>query len=311
MSTGGTADELLPVLYSVLLLTTVANLWQCYKFTVRQRLGTTSGWFNATPHHLFSRQDERMVIIPMRSMKIVALPDLHVPENIDLRPIWKFIYDFKPDVVVLPGDVHDWTPVSIWIANQSLQLEGKSVKKCYDEIRNVVLEPLREATQRKAEVKYLRGNHEAWVDMVIDLNRNGRGYWELENNLDIKRYNLEFFPVNGVWRPCNNLTYLHGIYLNEFHAKKTVQAYHTSVLYGHTHDVQVYVQVSPVDSEHFYKGASMGCLCNLNPHYMKNKPSRWVHGFNYAYISEDTGHFNDTQVLIVQGGFWAGGKYYS
>jgi len=243
-------------------------------------------------------------------MKIVGLPDIHIPFNINLRPIFKFISDFKPDVIVLMGDVHDWTPAAEWIGNQSLSLTIQTIKKCYEELHRVLLDPLREITKGKTQIKYLKGNHEYWLERAMALNANGIGYWGLEENIDTARYNLHIVPVNVPYRPCTNLIYIHGVYTNEYHAKKTVQAYHTSVLYGHTHDVQSHTVVSPIDVTHFYKGASTGCLCNLNPTYMKNKPNKWVHGFNFCYINEKTEAFHDTQVYIVNGGFWANGKYY-
>lgn len=243
-------------------------------------------------------------------MKILSLFDTHVPEHINLKPIMKFAHDFRPDVVVLGGDMHDFDVVSHWIANQSLSLDGKSIQKCYSELRSVVLDPLKTAIPKACKMIYLKGNHEDWLDQAIDLNRNGRGYWELENNIDQVRYNLSFVPVNLGWEPCDNLVYIHGIYTTVYHARATVQAYHKSVIYGHVHDHQVYTQVSPVDSEHFYKATSAGCLCNLNPHYAHNRPSRWIHGFNFCYVNEKTGQFHDTQVIIVRNSFWANGKFY-
>jgi len=242
-------------------------------------------------------------------MRIIALPDIHVPFNIPLRPVWKFVHDFRPDVVVLLGDVHDFTAASHWISNQSGAFEKESIKESYDQLTKVVLDPLRAAAPR-AIVKYLRGNHEDWLDQVIALNKNGRGYWEIENNVDLRNYHIEMFPVNFGWEPCENLVYTHGVYTGIYHARQMVQAYHNSVLYGHVHDVQSFVQVSPVHTDKFYKASSIGCLSTTNPHYLKNRPNRHVNGFNFAYINERTGAFNDFQVIIVKGGFWANGKYY-
>lgn len=240
-------------------------------------------------------------------MKIVGLADIHIPYNINLKPIFRFIFDFKPDVIVLMGDIHDWTPAATWIANQGLSLKIETIRECYEQLHEVVLIPLKQVAP-KAQIKYLCGNHEDWLTQAMALNKNGIGYWGLHENIKIK--NIEILPPNVPYRPCSNLVYIHGTYVNEYHAKKTVLAYHTSVLYGHTHDVQSHTVVSPVDVKHFYKGASIGCLCNLNPHYMKNRPNKWVHGFNFCYIDEKTDFFNDVQVYIINGGFWANGKYY-
>lgn len=235
--------------------------------------------------------------------------DFHVPYNINLRPIWKFIYDFRPDVVVLGGDIHDWTVASHWIANQSLMLDGLSLKKSFAELHKIVLEPLREVSRKSIKV-YLKGNHEHWLEQTILLNRNGLGYWEMENNINTPKYNMELIRVNGSYMPCENLVYIHGCYTNEYHAKKTVQAYHNSVIYGHAHTIQSHMDISPVDIDKFYKASCVGCLSTTNPHYLKNKPNRHVNGFNYCYVNEDNGFFNDTTVVIVNNTFWANGKFY-
>lgn len=241
-------------------------------------------------------------------MKIVALYDTHIPFNIKLDPIFDFILDFKPDTIILGGDMHDWTVASHWISNQSLQLEGTDIKKSYEELHSVLLNPLRAVIPPKSKIFYLTGNHEYWLSMCIDLDRRGRGYWEMKQNIDLKKFNMKILPFNIPYRVNSNLVYIHGTNLNDAHAKKTVQDYHTSVFYGHAHTIQSYVQVSPVDVNKFYKGQCVGCLCNLSPHFMQNRPNKWVHGFHYAHV--DRKYFHDVQVVIVNEKFWANGKYY-
>jgi len=249
-------------------------------------------------------------------MKIVALYDSHIgfdykgnQNHINLKPIFRFIADFKPDRIVLGGDMHDWTPASHWIANQSLQLEGQSIKRCFDELHRYLLDPLKMVMPKGCQMIFLLGNHENWLQQTLMLNRNGLGYWQMEDNIDLKKYNMKIIPVNKAWSVSNHLCYIHGIYTNQYHAKKTVEAYHKSVFFGHVHDIQVYTLVSPVDTDHFYKGASVGCLCKLNPSYALNKPNRWINGFHFNYVNDD-GTFHDTQVIIVKGAFRANGRYY-
>jgi predicted MPP superfamily phosphohydrolase len=241
--------------------------------------------------------------------KIVALFDLHVPFHIRLTPVWEFIQDFKPTTVILGGDAHDWTAVSDWLSDQSRALDGGTIKGNYKELEESVLKPLKKAN-RDCPVIFLTGNHEDRLTRAARADPNKRGYLELENNLDQKKYNLKILPVNEGYQAGKNLVYIHGLYVNQFHAKKTVEAYHTSVLYGHVHDFQAYTLVSPVNVKHFYKGQSCGCLCNLNPDFMKNRPNKWVNGFNYCYLDEESGLFWDTQVTIVDGKFYTMGRRY-
>jgi predicted phosphodiesterase len=239
--------------------------------------------------------------------RILAIFDTHIPFNIPLDPIFNFIEDWKPTKIILGGDMHDWTSVSQWIGDQSRALDGGLILDNYEELRNVLLRPLERAA-KDAEVIYLVGNHEYWLQQAAGINPNGRGYWELENNIDLKFYNMKIIPINVPYAINKNLVYIHGIYLNKYHAEKTVNSYHTSVFYGHTHDHQSYTLVSPININHFYKGQSCGCLCSRNPTYMKNRPNKWVNGFNFVYTEGK--FFWDTQVTIVDNKFYANRRMY-
>ena len=242
----------------------------------------------------------------MSEDRIVYLPDLHVPFNIPLGPVFEFIEDFKPTIVILGGDAHDWPSVCHWIADQSRVLEGGTIARNYEELKNVVLMPLTYVTQRAKKI-YLKGNHERWLDLAIELNPNGKGFWELEHNLP-KEYQI--LGENVPFGAGPHLYYIHGIYVNKHHAASTVAAYDKSVIYGHTHDVQSFMHISPVDIKQFKTAQSAGCLCTMNPHYMRNKPNKWVNGFNFAYVDKQTGFFSFVQVYIVDNKFWANGRKY-
>jgi hypothetical protein len=185
-------------------------------------------------------------------------------------------------------------------------LDGGTIIQNYRQIEEVILAPLRKAAP-KAEVILLTGNHEDWLFKATLINPNGRGYWELERNLP--KY-VKIIPVNQAYHVNKHLCFLHGLYTHKYHAFHTVHAVHKSVFYGHTHDIQRYTDISPVDVSQYYTGASCGCLCKMNPAYMKNRPNRWVNGFSFFYVDTATETFADTQVYIVNGQFWALGKKY-
>jgi len=243
-----------------------------------------------------------------RPERIVFLTDTHVPYNINLIPVFKFVEDFHPDTIILGGDIHDFEAVSHWVADQSRHLGGKTVKRCFKQMRKVVLDPLKAAAPR-ARMVYLEGNHEDWLNKAIAANPNGKGFWEVKNNLDFKHYNMRFFKINVPYEASPHLYYIHGIYTNMYHARSTVQAFGKSVLYGHVHDVQEHTIISPIKVSHVTKGKSVGCLCSRSPSYLKNRPNRWVNGFNFAYVW-DSGFFNEFQTNIIEGRFVANDKLY-
>ena len=238
--------------------------------------------------------------------KIVALFDLHVPYNIILEPVFRFIEDFKPDVVILGGDVGEFGSVSHWIADQSRHLDHGTLVQEYNNINEVALKPLAKVAGKASKI-YLTGNHERWVEMATAINPNLRGFAEIERN--IKGWKI--LPYNVPYKAGPNLVYIHGTYENKYHAHKTAESYiGKSVIYGHVHSMQLHSNVSPVDSKHFYQAQSVGCLCHLNPSFMKNKPNAWVNGFNYTYLNDD-GTFHPFSVIIVKNKFWAVGRQYS
>ncbi len=179
--------------------------------------------------------------------KILALPDSHIPFNINLSPVLAFANDFKPDKVILVGDMHDWTSCSAWIADQSRAFDYGTIKESYEQLHGILLDPLQEAVGRRCKKVYLTGNHEFWLEQSAAVNPNGRGFWELRNNIDLKKYNMELIPINIPYRVSDHLYVVHGFYTNDFHAKKTVQVFNKSILYGHIHDVQSHTIVSPLD----------------------------------------------------------------
>ena len=236
--------------------------------------------------------------------KIVALFDIHVPDHINLNPVFEFIKDWKPTHIVIGGDAHSYPSVSAWDSDQSRNLDGGTIKQNHEELNKIVLEPVRKASS-KAQIIYLEGNHEYRLVRACASIPNLRNYAELKLNIpkDIKLY-----PMNIPYRANENLVYVHGIYINKYHARATVEAYHTSVIYGHVHSFQSHTTVSPVDYSHFYKGQSIGSLSHLNPDWMKNRPNAWVNGFSYTYV--ENGSFWDTPVVIVKNTFWALGRRY-
>lgn len=237
--------------------------------------------------------------------KILALFDCHVPFNIPLDLVWEFAQDFKPDVVILGGDICEWGSVSHWVADQSRHLDYGTLKQEYEAMKRTVLLPLSQVAP-KAKKIFIPGNHERWIEQDCNRNPNLREFAELHKN--IKGWKILAF--NESYKAGSNLVYIHGLYTNKYHAHKTAEAFvGKSVRYGHVHTMQSFTNISPVDSKHFYQAQSIGCLCTLNPHFMENQPNAWVNGFDYCYLNDD-GTFHPFPIIIVKGKFWAEGRFY-
>ncbi len=238
--------------------------------------------------------------------RICALFDLHIPYHINLAPVMRFIEDFKPTTIILGGDVHEFGAVSHWVCDQSRALDFGTIKEAYNQIDKEIIVPLGKVA-RKASKIYLTGNHEDWLRKASEADPNLRGYVELEKNI---KGDWKILPLNVPYKASRHLYYLHGVYTNLYHARKHVEAYQKTILYGHCHDTQSYTHISPIDVKHVIKGQSCGCLCHMNPAYMKNKPQKWVNAISIAYVEEKTGFFWDYLIYIIDGRFVWNGRIY-
>ena len=238
----------------------------------------------------------------------MAIPDIHFPLHNQhaLGAVEAFMEDFSPNIVVYPGDQLQMDPVSHWLKDKRRVLEGQRLLKDYAGF-NAILDRHR-ALAPHAQFVFIHGNHEDWVSQYCDLHPETEGFLEVDRNLRLRERKFTVIPFGGIYR-IGLLSYIHGVYTNEHHSKSTALAYRRNVRYGHTHDIQYYTATSPVDVEDRISAASIGCLCNVNPHYMRHKPNRWQHGFNFAYVRPNE-KFNDYTVQIIDGGFVWNGKEY-
>jgi len=225
-----------------------------------------------------------------------------LPHNIPLNGIRAFISYFQPNIIILLGDFLNLDCVSHWIQDKHRLVEGQRLKKEYA-LANYELDLIKQQAP-EAKIIYLEGNHENWIEQYLDKHPEMEGLIELKDH--IKGVD-EWVALNKLYK-VGKLYYTHGLYTNEFHAKKTALALGANVRYGHTHDRQNYTVVAPQNKQG-HSAESIGCLCTDDMPYMKNKPNKWINAFNYAYIRAD-GTFNDHTVVISNNTFTAEGKTY-
>jgi hypothetical protein len=246
--------------------------------------------------------------------KIVLLPDLHHPFHNKLA--WKvvlvFLKWFRPDMVVLVGDALDMSAISHWEREKGnlKSFEGKRLKKDYLGFAKDILTPIEKACP-KAEKIFMYGNHEDWQYQLVDQNPQMEGLVEIENVLNLKERGWKWIPflIRGKHGSAlrgrlklGKLTVVHGEYTNKYHSNKTAETYLKSVLYAHTHDLQLFTKVTVEDPSDFHTCQSIGCLCDKSPQYLWGKPNRWVHAFGIVYLRDD-GSFNVYVPIIIKGHF--------
>jgi hypothetical protein len=216
-----------------------------------------------------------------------------------------FVTDFKPDIVILGGDTLDCGAVSHHNKSKKRTLEGLRLRKDTEEVQAKVLDPLAGVKDKR----FCFGNHEDWVQDLIDEAPALEGIVEVETLLDLENRGWQLIPQGGRTN-IGKLWFLHGDVIKSSvnHARAAVTTYERNIRYGHFHTLDSHTKVVPDDTE-AHTGVAVPGLCNKNPKYLENAPSRWLNGFNYGYVEKD-GSFNDYVVVITNGQFTAEGRRY-
>lgn len=237
----------------------------------------------------------------------VALFDIHYPEhNIKcLNIVFEFLKDFKPHYVVLGGDQLDFGCISHHNKGKVRLTENARLKRDYRGFQTDIIDKLNKYTSSRCEKYFMIGNHEYWIDRLLDDNPQLEGLVEIENNLDLKGYKI--IPFNSSLS-IGEINFIHGIWASKYHAEKNIRIYNKNIFSGHVHTNQVFTVVSPINNLP-RQGVSVGCLCNKNMQYMYKKPSAWINQFMYWYELED-GTFRYYLATILNGIAIINGKVY-
>jgi predicted phosphodiesterase len=249
-------------------------------------------------------------LIKGRETKFVFISDVHWPDNVKLKHVFSFIKTFKPDYVLAVGDILNGDPFSPWERGTPHAFKQMpDPKQYYYESTQELYKPLREAAG-DAKIVHWIGNHEFWAQRAVMQFPEGQGYWEIWNNVSSEYVDM--------WVPSKKLAnlgklhFMHGDFAasKDCHAKRFLTLFMRNLRYGHWHDIQEAGYCSPIDQKERWTARSCGCLQNTNPHYMQNQPHNWINAFTYGVVTPN-GLFWDTTVKIIDGKFWAEGKFYS
>jgi predicted phosphodiesterase len=230
--------------------------------------------------------------------KIVALPDIHYPEHINLLSIEKFLADYQPDILIYLGDVMDLSYLSKFEKENKLNV-GNKLREEYNEVMKVMDKQIK--LSKAKEVYFIEGNHEYRVQKFLETYPAGTGFIEIPVAMKLEERGINWVGLNEFVQ-IKDLFFTHGTYYNMYHARKHVDTYQRNVIYGHTHAWQVHSGYHPYDKKLPYVAKSIGCLCNLNPTYMKHRPNQWINSF-YICEMEENGRFSDNVIPIVNENF--------
>lgn len=229
---------------------------------------------------------------------------LHDPKAIAVA--LQFAQDFKPNHVILGGDILDCGPVSHHNKGKAGQVEGLRLLADAQECRTTILNPLE--SLKTTSLTYIVGNHEDWLQDVVDEQPALEGIVDVGALLKLDRWKI---VPQGDAHKLGKLTFIHGdqIRSGEHVAKAAVTAYERNVRFGHHHTFQTHTKTSAIDANG-HTGIAVPCLCKKGPRYGEGAPNRWMQGFLWGYVGGPDGVFNDYVSVVVNGKACINGKLY-
>jgi len=217
-----------------------------------------------------------------------------------------FLEDFKPDVLILGGDILDCSVISHHNHGKPGRVEGMRLLADAEECHAEIISPLNGLGADKRV--YIIGNHEDWIRDLEEDMPGLEGLLDLDNLLQLDQWSI--IP-QGKHYNLGKLTFLHGDQLRggDHVAKAAVVTYERSVRFGHFHTFQAYTKTSALDIQLGRTGIACPCLCTKEPRYGEGKANRWVQGLNWGYVLPD-GTYADYVSIITNGKMVASGKVY-
>ena len=238
----------------------------------------------------------------------IIIPDLHYPvhDKKYLKTLFAITKDVKPDYLIYLGDCFDAYGISKYAKQDGLDIE-EGVWETHKEIlgfKKEIYNPMKKLAKRGAQIKWTGGNH--------DEQRTREAILDLPSRAELLDLH-KFFPDAEICQyneaiKIGKLYFTHGIYTNDAHAKKHTIAFEGNVCYAHVHTAQEYIKQTYGDGS-AHGGFAMGCGCNKNPDYMKNKPNSWVHIIGLVEF-QDNGDYNLYKIFINKGKAILNGKLY-
>lgn len=240
--------------------------------------------------------------------KILFIPDCHFPyqDVLAFDLMMEAMLDFKPDHVIILGDFIDMYSVS------SHDKNPKRAMKLEEEITASVDALWRVKGLGAKNNVYISGNHEDRLTRY--LMQKAPELWDRINVpsvLALDKLGFEYVPYKSDYT-LGKLRMTHDTGKAGANAhKQAVDAYHRSVIIGHTHRMGYIIQGDVSGDKHV--GAMFGWLGDVKQvDYMHNinVVKDWTHGFGIGYLNPKNGYVYVVPVPIVNYSCVVEGKLY-
>jgi predicted phosphodiesterase len=245
----------------------------------------------------------------------IVVSDVHVPAH-DKRchtALLEFMRDTKPDGLIIAGDFLDLPEVSTHSKASLLQLETKRLHKSFS-AGNLVLDDYDKAVGKQCTDKhYIEGNHESRLDRWIAQGDNavfaGDEAVSIPSRLGLPRRGYTYHGTYpNAYVKLGHLVITHGRFTGANPAKKMLDTWGTSVVFGHVHTPSYYAGPAFLAQR---VAIGLGHLADPKTPEMSyaGMPNAWIQGFAVLYVASD-GTFTCQPIHFWNKSFVHAGKKY-
>jgi hypothetical protein len=198
--------------------------------------------------------------------------------------------------LILNGDMMDCFHLS-----SHEKLEARRDWKWEIDVTRAMLKHLRQFFGDKVRIIYREGNHEERFERYMAKHaKELSGVYDLSELMKLREQGIEWvsgrakMSIGKLWVDHGHEWFgSGGVMPARNYRMKAVD----NILVGHVHKTSQDLFRRPLGGD-FIAGWSVGCLCDLNPHYAPR--NNWNHGFAHVRLSGD-GSFTVNNHVIIDG----------
>lgn len=245
----------------------------------------------------------------MKLQKWIVFNDTHFPFQDDkcIDLLLECGARMKPDGYIILGDLIDFYSLSTFDKDperlNNLQYDIDTAASFLCTLR---------ATNKKAQIVYLEGNHEKRLQKFLWRHPeiNSLRSMNVEGLLELDRFNIQYIGAKGrraAKYKIGDMHFYHGSIVRKhsgYSAKAMQDKYGVTLMHGHTHRDGKYT--IRTEAGHFAAWENY-CLCQLDAEYVDF--ANWTQGFSLITFAGKRPYVE--QIAIIGGKYIYGGKLYS
>lgn len=206
----------------------------------------------------------------MANKKVLVIGDAHVDDkqNLDrFKALGKMIWEERPDVIVIIGDFLSLNCLSAWDRNKRMKMEGLRYEKelaAGNRALDLMEWQFKDEDYDPVKV-YIEGNHEDRLPRYFETDPTFAASHSIPKDLHLAARGWKWVPYKQVYK-INGVGFTHipitgnGKAIgNPNVAQKALKLFATSIVFGHTHTLDVAAEHRH-GAPHLNQSMAVGCF---------------------------------------------------